>query len=111
MCRLYKRTTIVTIRNSRHVSNRPDQKCKQNDRKAQMELYTQYCDAMYSVALRYVKNEDDAEDVVQEAFIKAFRKLDQYRAEVAFGAWLKRIVINKSIDFLKTREDEFGSYE
>lgn len=71
-----------------------------------MELYTQYCDAMYSVALRYVKNEDDAEDVVQEAFIKAFRKLDQYRAEVAFGAWLKRIVINKSIDFLKTREDD-----
>lgn len=69
-------------------------KCKQNDRKAQMELYTQYCDAMYSVALRYVKNEDDAEDVVQEAFTRRLENR-QYRAEVAFGAWLKRIVINK----------------
>jgi len=79
------------------------QKCKANNRKAQIELYRQYCDSMFSVAMRYVKNVNDAEDVVQEAFIKAFQKIHQFRGDVTFGAWLKRIVINKSIDFLKAK--------
>jgi len=80
------------------------EKCKQNNRKAQVQLYNQYCDGMYVVAKRFLKDTYDAEDVVQEAFIKAFTKLHQYKAEVTFGAWLKRIVINKSIDFLKTKK-------
>ncbi|MFI1771400.1 RNA polymerase sigma factor [Thalassobellus citreus] len=80
------------------------EKCKQNNRKAQVQLYNQYCDGMYVVAKRFLKDTHDAEDVVQEAFIKAFTKLHQYKAEVTFGAWLKRIVINKSIDFLKTKK-------
>lgn len=80
------------------------QKCKANDRKAQIKLYRQYCSGMFGVAMRYVKNTDDAEDVVQEAFIKAFQKIDQFTGEVTFGAWLKRIVINQSIDFLKTKK-------
>jgi len=58
---------------------------------------------MFGVAMRFLKDPDDAEDVVQESFIKAFMCLDQYRGEVGFGAWLKRIVINKSIDFIKSR--------
>ena len=78
------------------------ERCKANDRKAQMKLYQQYCEGMFCVAMRFLKNEDDAEDVMQEAFIKAFQKLDQYRGEVTFGAWLKRIVINKCLDFLKS---------
>ncbi|WNH10144.1 RNA polymerase sigma factor [Thalassobellus suaedae] len=80
------------------------EKCKQNNRKAQVQLYNQYCDGMYVVAKRFLKNTHDAEDVVQEAFIKAFTKLHQYNAEVTFGAWLKRIVVNKSIDFLKSKK-------
>ena len=80
------------------------EKCKQNNRKAQLQLYNQYCDGMYIVAMRFLKNSNDAEDVVQEAFIKAFTKLDQYKAEVTFGAWLKRIVVNKCIDFLKAQK-------
>jgi RNA polymerase sigma-70 factor (ECF subfamily) len=59
---------------------------------------------MYIVAKRFLKDAADAEDVVQEAFIKAFTKLHQYKAEVTFGAWLKRIVVNKSIDFLKAKK-------
>jgi RNA polymerase sigma-70 factor (ECF subfamily) len=59
---------------------------------------------MYVVANRFVKNSMEAEDIVQEAFIKAFSKLHQYKAEVTFGAWLKRIVINKSIDLLKSNK-------
>ena len=80
------------------------EQCKQNNRKAQMQLYNQYCDGMYIVARRFLKDSADAEDVVQEAFIKAFTKLHQYKAEVTFGAWLKRIVVNKSIDFLKSKK-------
>lgn len=79
------------------------EKCKANNRKAQIKLYRQYCDGMFSVAMRYVKNGDDAEDIVQEAFIKAFQKIEQFGGDVTFGAWLKRIVINQSIDFLKIR--------
>lgn len=82
------------------------EQCKQNNRKAQLQLYNQYCDGMYSVAIRFLKDADDAEDVVQEAFIKAFSKLNQYKAEVTFGAWLKRIVVNKSIDFLKSKKQQ-----
>jgi len=58
---------------------------------------------MYIVAKRFVKDSFEAEDVVQEAFIKAFSKLHQYKAEVTFGSWLKRIVINKCIDSLKSK--------
>jgi len=81
------------------------EQCKANDRKAQMRLYRQYCDGMYCVAMRFLKNADDAEDVLQEAFIKAFEKIHQYKGEVTFGAWLKRIVINRSIDFLNSKKN------
>jgi len=80
------------------------EKCKQNNRLAQLQLYNQYCDGMFAVAMRFVKDTMEAEDIVQEAFIKAFTKLHQYKAEVSFGAWLKRIVVNKSIDLLKSKK-------
>jgi RNA polymerase sigma factor (sigma-70 family) len=82
------------------------EKCKQNNRKAQLQLYNQYCDGMFVVAKRFIKNTFEAEDIVQESFIKAFAKLHQYKAEVTFGAWLKRIVINKSIDLLKSKKQQ-----
>ena len=82
------------------------ERCRANDRKAQMKLYRMYCEGMYCVAMRFLKNEDDAEDVLQESFIKAFQKLHQYKGEVSFGAWLKRIVINKSLDFIKSKKTQ-----
>lgn len=87
------------------------EKCKQNNRKAQMQLYNQYCQGMYIVAKRFVKHDAEAEDVVQDAFIKAFSKLHQYQAEVTFGAWLKRIVINTSIDALKSKNQRLVELE
>lgn len=87
------------------------EQCKQNNRKAQLQLYNHYCDGMYIVAKRFLKDAHDAEDVVQEAFIKAFTKLHQYKAEVTFGSWLKRIVINKSIDFLKSKKQHLVDLE
>ena len=87
------------------------EQCKQNDRAAQLKLYNQYCDGMFVVAMRFVKHTMEAEDIVQEAFISAFAKLNQYKAEVTFGAWLKRIVINKSIDCLKSKKQHLQELE
>ena len=81
------------------------ERCKAQDRKAQLALYKQYCEGMFCVAMRFVNNRDDAEDVLQEAFIKAFQKIHQFKGDVTFGAWLKRIVINKRIDFLKKKKE------
>ncbi|WP_317124891.1 RNA polymerase sigma factor [Winogradskyella eximia] len=87
------------------------EKCKQNDRQAQLQLYNQYCNGMLLVALRFVNDTMEAEDIVQEAFIKAFSKLEQYKAEVSFGAWLKRIVINRCIDVLKSKRQRLVELE
>ena len=56
---------------------------------------------MYNVCLRMIGNPVEAEDVMQEAFLKAFTKIDSYEGKVSFGAWLKKIVINRSLDQLK----------
>ena len=87
------------------------QQCKANNRKAQLKLYRQYCDGMFLVAYRYVKNEKDAEDVLQDAFVKAFQRLDQFTGDVSFGAWLKRIVINQSLDLIKSRRHDYIEFD
>lgn len=66
---------------------------------------------MLAVASRFVNNTMEAEDIVQEAFIKAFSKLEQYKGEVSFGAWLKRIVINRCIDVLKAKRQRIIELE
>lgn len=76
---------------------------KAGDRNAQYQLYGLYVDAMFNVAMRMLTIREDAEDVLQESFVEAFKKLDTFRFESAFGAWLKRIVINRSINHLKTK--------
>ena len=82
------------------------EQCKENNPRAQMLLYKQYCDGMFIVAQRYLKDTAAAEDAMQEAFIKAFRKLSQFKGDVTFGAWLKRIVINTCLDEIKARRTE-----
>jgi len=62
---------------------------------------------MYSVCMRIINNEAEAEDAMQEAFLKAFTKIETYKGEVSFGAWLKKIVINRSLDYLKKRKLKF----
>ncbi len=71
--------------------------CMAGDRGAQLEIYERYYKAMYNTALRIVKDSAEAEDAMQESFVKAFTKLHTFNGEVAFGSWLKRIVINNSI--------------
>jgi RNA polymerase sigma-70 factor (ECF subfamily) len=85
------------------------EQCKEQNPKAQMALYKQYCDGMYVVAHRYIKDVAAAEDAMQDAFIKAFTKLHQFKGDVTFGAWLKRIVVNTCLDAIKARKMELYS--
>ncbi|NVJ87920.1 MAG: RNA polymerase sigma factor [Flavobacteriaceae bacterium] len=80
--------------------------CKENNAKAQMQLYNLYSQAMFLISYRYVKDKCLAEDIMQESFIKAFKNIKSYKNEVPVGAWLKRIVINHSIDQLKKNKLE-----
>lgn len=77
--------------------------CKRGDRQSQFKLYNLYAKAMYNTALRIVQDEAEAADVLQEAFIDAFSRLDSFRQESTFGLWIKQIVINKSISSLRKR--------
>ncbi len=83
------------------------ERCKQGERSAQHDLYKLYARPMYNSAFRLLKNEDDARDIVQDAFLDMFTKLHSFRAESSFGAWFKRIVVNKSLNQLKKRKPWF----
>jgi RNA polymerase sigma-70 factor (ECF subfamily) len=72
--------------------------------KAQYQLYQRYARAMYNICYRMMNNREEAEDMLQESFSEAFHKLGTYRFESAFGAWLKRITVNKCINALKKRK-------
>jgi RNA polymerase sigma-70 factor (ECF subfamily) len=76
------------------------------DREAHYKLYKLYSRAMYNVGYRITGNEEDAEDVLQESFVSAFRNLSNYRGDASFGSWLKRIVVNKAINVIKRRKWE-----
>jgi len=80
------------------------QLCMQGKQSAQLEIYNRYYKAMYNTAFRIVKHTAEAEDVMQESFLSAFTKLHTFKGDVAFGAWLKRIVINNSIYHYKKQQ-------
>ena len=82
-----------------------------NKATAQMQLYDLYCDAMFVIAKRYVKNSFEAEDIMQEAFIKVFKNIHSFKGQVTIGAWIKRIVINQCIDYLKKKKIELVSID
>jgi RNA polymerase sigma-70 factor (ECF subfamily) len=75
--------------------------CKAGNQRAQFQIYKLYYKAMYNISLRIVNNPMEAEDIMQESFLSAFEKLDTYSGSVSFGAWIKRIVINRSLDAVK----------
>lgn len=79
-------------------------RCKTGDHEAQLQIYNLYYKAMYNTSYRIVNDTAEAEDVMQNSFLEAFRKLPKFRGESTFGAWLKRIVINNSIDAAKKKK-------
>ncbi|MEM0991600.1 MAG: sigma-70 family RNA polymerase sigma factor [Bacteroidota bacterium] len=85
--------------------------CRKGERRAQFELYKLYARAMYNVCLRMLNNEADAEDVLQNSFVDVFRRMDSFRQEASIGAWMKRIVVNNCINFLKKKRIRFQELE
>ena len=92
-------------------------RCLKGDRYAQSELYGLYSKAMFNICYRITNDRDNAEDVLQDAFVSAFKNLKSYNGTASFGAWLKRIVINKSLNFIKKNSlevvpiDDYERYE
>jgi len=81
--------------------------CREGDQKAQFQVYKLYYKAMFNTSLRIVNDDMEAEDVMQEAFLSAFEKINTYSGSVSFGAWLKKIVVNRSLDALGKRKAVF----
>lgn len=79
------------------------EQCKAGHRASQQRLYSLYVSAMYNTAMRMTGSREDAEDIIQESFVAAYRNLASFNYESSFGAWLKRIVVNRSINLLKSR--------
>ena len=75
--------------------------CIKGNAKAQKELFDAYAPAMLGVCYRYTKSMTDAEDVLQDGFVQVFKNLKQYRFEGELGAWIRRIIVNTSLNYLK----------
>lgn len=81
--------------------------CIANDRIAQIIVYKRFAKSMFNVSLRMVKDKMLAEDIMQEAFISAFRGLKNFRKDVSLYSWLRKIVINKSLDEIRHQKVKF----
>ncbi len=79
--------------------------CKAQDRKAQKRLYEQYSPTLLGICMRYVKQIEDAEDILLETFYKIFSNIGQYQGKGSFEGWMKRISINESLMFLRRKHN------
>jgi len=96
----------VTLLDYNNIHRELVEDCKLGKRQAQFELYRLYSKAMYNICLRMVRNDLDAEDLLQNSFVDIFTKLHTFRFQSSVGAWIKRIVVNNCINFLKKRRLE-----
>ncbi|MDN5214533.1 sigma-70 family RNA polymerase sigma factor [Fulvivirgaceae bacterium BMA12] len=87
------------------------QRSKTGDRSAQNELYKLYVNAMYNICRRMLGDPEEAKDVLQDSFIDAFSRIKTLKNEVTFSAWLKRIVINNCINYLKKKRLVFNEWD
>jgi RNA polymerase sigma-70 factor (ECF subfamily) len=75
--------------------------CKTGSRKAQELLYKQFASKMMAVCMRYAIDKMEAEDMLQNGFIKVFQKIDDYRGEGSFEGWVRRIMVHSSIEYYR----------
>ncbi len=87
------------------------QGCRRGNQKSQLQIYKLYSEAMYFVAYRYIKDEEEAKDIMQEGFLKAFQNIHKNVEAKAFGSWLKKIIINQCLDRLKKKKIDTISME
>ena len=77
--------------------------CIRGDRKMQRELYNRFAPRMYGVCLRYASGVEEAEDILQEGFIKVFKKIGSFRSEGSFEGWIRRIFVNTPIEYYRKK--------
>jgi RNA polymerase sigma factor (sigma-70 family) len=82
--------------------------CIEGDRRMQEELYKRFAPKMYAVCLRYTNNADDAQDLLQEGFIKIYKNLHRFRAEGSFEGWVRRVFVNTSIEHFRKKSTKLS---
>jgi len=87
------------------------EECRKGNSKAQFSIYKQYSRAMYNLAYRMMGSREDAEDILQESFLECFRNIGSFRFESTFGAWLKRIIVNRCINQLRKKKADLQYFE
>lgn len=85
------------------TENKLLENCIAGDRKSQKQLYDMYAPKMFSVCLRYAKNQPDAEDILQDGFVKLFNNLHRFRGEGSFDGWVRRIFVNTAIEHIRRK--------
>ena len=81
--------------------------CLRQDRQAQQQLYQRYAGKMYALCCRYVKDRMDAEDVLVMSFTKIFDRISQYKGEGSFEGWIRRVVVNESLTYLRKHKNMY----
>lgn len=76
-------------------------KCLKGDQLSQRALFEKYAPRMYTVCLRYAKDSEEAQDILQDTFIKIFKKLDAYNGMGSFEGWIRRITVNTALDYIR----------
>ncbi|HMQ61197.1 MAG TPA: sigma-70 family RNA polymerase sigma factor [Flavilitoribacter sp.] len=90
--------------------------CKRGDRLAQRQLYEHFKGKMFVLCLRYADSREDAEDMLQEGFVKVFRDLPHYRGDGSLEGWIRKVILNVALQHIKTKKrafsfEEFKGYE
>ncbi len=112
-----KNTITILKRSTEFTDKELIEKCIKNNRKAQKRLYEKYCNAMYSTSYRIMKDREEAQDVLQEAFVQVFRDIRHFRMESTLGNWIKTIVVRAALKKLRGRirfeslDDSMDSYQ
>jgi len=89
---------------TRDIHEQLIEQCRAGDIRAQFRIYKLYSKAMYNVCIRMVVERTVAEEILQDAFVNAFKNMKSVKSSASFGSWLKRIVINRSLDHLRKRK-------
>lgn len=106
-----KKKEIVQATVNKEIHRDIIEACKKGKQREQYKLYQLYEKAMFNVCYRMMNSREEAEDLLQDSFTDAFRRLDSFRYESSFGHWLKRIVVNKCINEIKRKKADLSFYE
>lgn len=109
---------ISTTQNLKPVKNVQDSAlvdllkgCANEDRSSQEILFKRYYGLLLAVCLRYYKNKDDAKAILNQAFLKIFKKINLYRFEGSFEGWISRLTVNTILDDLRKKKIDYDDYE